>query len=182
MSAITNERVTLHKGRVFTLVREQVTLENGVTIDLDIVRHPGAAAMVPLMEDGTLLMIRQYRHALGGFIWEIPAGTLDPGETPLTCAKRELVEEIGYSADTWHKLGEITPVPGYSDERIHIYCAMDLSPAIQQLDRDEILNVHEVAFEEAVKMVERGEIRDSKTISGLFLARLWFSREERVVT
>ena len=147
MSAITNERVTLHKGRVFTLVREKVTLENGVTVDLDIVRHPGAAAMVPLMENGTLLMIRQYRHALGGFIWEIPAGTLNPGETPLTCAKRELVEEIGYSADTWHKLGEITPVPGYSDERIHIYCAMDLSPAIQQLDRDEILNVHEVGFD-----------------------------------
>lgn len=176
MSATTVEHVTLHKGRVFTLVREKVALENGVTVDLDIVRHPGAAAMIPLMENGSLLMIRQYRHALGGFIWEIPAGTLDPGETPLACAKRELVEEIGYSADTWHKLGEITPVPGYSDERIHIYCAMDLSPAIQQLDRDEILNVHEVGFEEALRMVERGEIGDSKTISGLFLARLWLRR------
>jgi ADP-ribose pyrophosphatase len=168
MGAETLERVILHKGRVFSLVREKVALENGVTMDLDIVRHPGAAAMVPL--------IRQYRHAAGGFIWEIPAGTLDPDETPVECAKRELVEEIGYSADTWHKLGEITPVPGYSDERIHIFCAMDLSPAIQHLDRDEILNVHEVRFEDAVKMVERGEIGDAKTISGLFMASLWLNQ------
>jgi len=181
MRAKTLESVTLHKGRVFRLVREKVALENGIAVDLDIVRHPGAAAMVPLTENRTLLMIRQYRHAVGGFIWEIPAGTLDPEETPLACAKRELVEEIGYSADTWHKLGEITPVPGYSDERIHIYCAMDLSPATQHLDRDEILNVHEVGFEDAVKMAERGEIRDAKTLSGLFLAGLWVSREENVM-
>jgi 8-oxo-dGTP pyrophosphatase MutT (NUDIX family) len=178
MSTKTLECVTLHKGRVFTLVREKVALENGVTIDLDIVRHPGAAAMVPLTKRNTLMMIRQYRHAVGGFIWEIPAGTLDPNETPLDCAKRELVEEIGYSADRWHKLGEITPVPGYSDERIHIFCAMDLSPAIQHLDRDEILDVHEVSFEDAVRMAERGEIGDAKTISGLFMARLWLDHEE----
>jgi ADP-ribose pyrophosphatase len=178
MSTKTLERVTLHKGRVFTLVREKVALENGVTIDLDIVRHPGAAAMVPLTKNNTLMMIRQYRHAVGGYIWEIPAGTLNPNETPLDCAKRELVEEIGYSADRWHKLGEITPVPGYSDERIHIFCAMDLTPAIQHLDRDEILDVHEVSFEEAVRMAELGEIGDAKTISGLFMARLWLNHEE----
>jgi ADP-ribose pyrophosphatase len=176
MSAETLECVTLHKGRVFTLVREKVALQNGVTINLDIVRHPGAAAMVPLTEQNGLLMIRQYRHATGGFIWEIPAGTLDPEEAPLDCARRELIEEIGYSADTWHKLGEITPVPGYSDERIHIFCAMDLSPARQRLDRDEILEVHEVPFDEAVRMVERGEIGDAKTLSGLFMARLWLKQ------
>ncbi len=177
MSTKTLERVTLHKGRVFSLVKEKIRLENGVTVDLDIIRHPGAAAMVPLTKDNTLLMIRQYRHATGGFIWEIPAGTLDPDETPLECAKRELVEEIGYSANAWHKLGEITPVPGYSDERIHIYCATDLSPARQNLDRDEILHVHEVRFDEAVKMVQRGEIEDAKTLSGLFMASLWLSRD-----
>jgi len=167
------ERVTLHKGRVFTLVKEHIQLENGVTVDLDIVRHPGAAAMVPFMDDDTLLMIRQYRHAVGGFIWEIPAGTLDPAESPLVCAKRELIEEIGHSADTWHKLGEITPVPGYSDERIHVFYAAGLSPARQNLDRDEILSVHRVPFEEAFHMIQRGEIQDAKTISGLFMARLW---------
>jgi len=173
MSGRTLECTTLHCGRVFSLVREKVALENGVTMDLDIVRHPGAAAMVPLTGTHTLLMIRQYRHAVGGFIWEIPAGTLNPRETPLECAKRELVEEIGYSAHTWHKLGEITPVPGYSDERIHLFCAMDLSPAAQDLDRDEILDVHEIAFDDAVKMIAKGEIQDAKTLSGLFLMKLW---------
>jgi len=167
---------TLHKGRVFSLVRERVALENGIAVDLDIIRHPGAAAMVPLTENRTLMMIRQYRHAVGGFVWEIPAGTLNPEETPLECAKRELVEEIGYSACTWHKLGEITPVPGYSDERIHVFCATGLSPAVQHLDKDEILHVHEIGFEEALKMVERGEICDAKTISGLFLTKVRLDR------
>jgi len=173
MSGKTLECATLHRGRVFSLVREKVALENGVTIDLDIVRHPGAAAMVPLTGNHTLLMIRQYRHAVGGFIWEIPAGTLNPRETPLECAQRELVEEIGYSARTWHKLGEITPVPGYSDERIHVFCAMDLSPAAQDLDKDEILDVHEIAFDDALKMIAKGEIQDAKTLSGLFLMKMW---------
>lgn len=175
MSAKTLECATLHKGRVFTLSRETVALENGVTVELDIVRHPGASAMVPLTENNTLMMIRQYRHAVGGFIWEIPAGTLDPNETPLECARRELIEEIGYSAGAWHKLGEITPVPGYSDERIHLFCARELTPARQHLDRDEILHVHEVPFDEAIQMVERGEIGDAKTLSGLFMTRLWLS-------
>ena len=170
------DRATLHEGRVFTLVKENVRLENGVTVDLDIIRHPGAAAMVPFKDDRTLLLIRQYRHATDGFIWEIPAGTLDPDETPLECAKRELVEEIGYSAAKWHKLGEITPVPGYSDERIHIFCAGNLSPAGQHLDRDEIISVHQVPFDEAVKMAARGEIVDAKTISGLFMADLWLKQ------
>jgi ADP-ribose pyrophosphatase len=177
MSTKTLERVILHQGRVFRLVQETVALENGITVDLDIVRHPGAAAMVPLTQNKTLLLIRQYRHAMGGFIWEIPAGTLDPNETPLDCAKRELVEEIGYSGDIWHKLGEITPVPGYSDERIHIFCVTDLTPARQHLDRDEILHVHEVGFEDAVEMVQRGEIGDAKTIAALFMTRLWLDQD-----
>jgi ADP-ribose pyrophosphatase len=176
MGATTLKRTILHKGRVFALYTEKVALENGVITDLDIVRHPGAAAMVPMTATNTLMMIRQYRHAANGYIWEIPAGTLDPGETPLACAKRELVEEIGYAARTWHKLGEITPVPGYSDERIHIFCAMDLTPAIQHLDSDEILDVHEIPFETAIQMVEQGEIEDAKTLSGLFMASLWIQQ------
>ncbi len=175
--ATTLDRTTLHQGRVFSLVRESVALPNGMTVDLDLIRHPGASAMVPLTRHRTLLMIRQYRHAVGGYIYEIPAGTLGPMETPLECAKRELVEEIGYSASTWHKLGEITPVPGYSDERIHIFCAMDLSRATQHLDRDEVLDVHEIGFEEAVRMAQEGEIADAKTLSGLFLTAMWLGEE-----
>ena len=180
MSATINRSVTLHEGRVFKLVRENVTLENGVTIDLDIIHHPGASAIVPLTENNTLLMIKQYRHATGGFIWEIPAGTLDPKETPLQCAKRELIEETGFSAKAWQKLGGITPLPGYSDERIHIFLATDLTPASQDLDMDEILHVHRVSFDNAVRMVHRGEIEDGKTIAGLFMASLWLNDRNSV--
>lgn len=170
----------MHEGKVFRLVRENVTLENGVTIDLDIIHHPGASAIVPLTENKTLLMIKQYRHAVGDFIWEIPAGTLDPDETPLHCAKRELIEETGFSARAWQKLGEITPLPGYSDERIHIFLATNLTPASQDLDMDEILHVHRVGFDDAVDMVHRGEIEDGKTISGLFMASLCLNERNSV--
>ena len=175
MNTKINRHVTLHEGRVFSLVTENVTLENGVTIDLDIIRHPGASAIVPLTENKTLLMIKQYRHAVGDFIWEIPAGTLDANETPLECAKRELVEETGFSANTWQKLGETTPLPGYSDERIHIFFATDLAPARQDLDLDEILHVHEIRLDDALAMIHSGEIQDGKTISGLFMASLWLN-------
>lgn len=180
MSSTINRSVTLHEGRIFKLVRENVTLENGVTIDLDIIHHPGASAIIPLTENNTLLMIKQYRHATRGFIWEIPAGTLDPDETPLQCAKRELIEETGFSAKAWQKLGETTPLPGYSDERIHIFLATDLTPASQDLDMDEIIHVHRVSFDDAVEMVHRGEIEDGKTISGLFMASLWLNDRNSV--
>jgi len=165
------KKTLLHQGRVFKLIREKIALPNGTTIDLDIIRHPGAAAMVPLKDDGSLVMVRQYRHAVGDYIWEIPAGTLDPGESPLECAKRELIEEIGYSARRWEELGAIIPVPGYSDEKIHIFLAADLHIARQNLDPDEILDVREIPFHKAFDMIDKGEIRDSKTISSLFLAK-----------
>lgn len=167
-----NKQTTLHEGRIFKLMRENVTLENGVVTELDVIRHPGAAAIVPFSRQNTLLLIKQYRHAAGGFIWEIPAGTLDPGESTLTCAKRELIEETGFSAENWVELGEITPLPAYSDERIHIFYATSLTPAKQHLDHDEILDVHEVLFEDALSMIQNNEIQDAKTISGLFMANL----------
>jgi ADP-ribose pyrophosphatase len=173
MNAKINKRDTLHEGRVFRLLRENITLNNGVTIDLDVIHHPGASAMVPLADKDTLILIKQYRHAIGDFIWEIPAGTLDPDETPLECARRELVEEIGFSANVWQKLGEITPVPGYSNERIHMFLATDLVHAAQDLDRDEVLNVHEVPLNKAVEMIHEGTIQDGKTICGLFMATHW---------
>jgi ADP-ribose pyrophosphatase len=171
-----NRRVTLHQGRVFRLDKENITLDNGVTVDIELIRHPGAAAIVPLSARGTVMLIKQYRHAVGGRIWEIPAGTLDPGEVPLQCAQRELMEETGYRADTFHPLGEITPVPGYSDERIHLYLASGLTAVPQNLDQDEILAVHETPFDAAMEMLYRGEIQDSKTICGLSLAAHWLSQ------
>ena len=170
MTAKVNSRTTVHRGRVFNLIRENVTLANGVTTDLEFVEHPGATAIVPFLNDSRVLLLKQYRHALKDYIWEIPAGTLDPGESVMRCAQRELIEETGYSADQWQKLGEITPVPGYSDERIHIYLAAALKPARQQLDKDEIINVHEIEFKETLEMIKRGEIQDAKSITGLYLA------------
>ncbi len=176
MPVIVNTITKRHQGRVVKLFTENVTLENGVTINVDVIRHPGAAAIVPLTKAGQVILIWQYRHAVGGYLWEIPAGTLDPGETAETCAKRELVEETGYSADTWHRLGEIVPVPGYADERIHLFLATGLACATQHLDADEILHAHQVALTDAMSMIANGEIIDSKTINGLFLAHQWLSR------
>ena len=170
MTAKINDRQIIHKGRVFQLVRENITLGNGVTADMDYVKHPGATAIVPMMDNTRILLLSQYRHSLGAHIWEIPAGTLDPHEDIQACAERELIEETGYSANRWQKLGEITPLPGYSDERIHIFLAGDLQPAEQNLDSDEIIDVHEVRLEDAVEMIKTGRIQDAKTIAGLFLA------------
>ena len=170
MPAEINNSVILYEGRIFKLLKENITLKNGVTVDIDIIHHPGASAMVPLSRKNTVILIRQYRHAIGDFIWEIPAGTLDPLETPLDCAKRELIEEIGFSANAWEKLGEITPVPGYSNERIHIFLATDLVPASQNLDKDEMLDIHEVELDDAMQMIHTGKIQDGKTIAGLFMS------------
>ena len=171
MKARVNSQKQIHKGRVFEMVTENLTLPNGVNVDLDLIRHPGASAMVPMPDEKTVMLIKQYRHAVGDYIWEIPAGTLDPGETPEICAERELIEEIGFSARSWQKLGEITPVPGYSDERIHIFLARDLIQTEQHLDHDELLHVHSMPFDKAIGMIFTGEIQDSKTINGLLMAR-----------
>ena len=173
MSAKINKRVSIYKGKVFQLVSENITLDNGVTTDMEFVLHPGAAAIVPMLNETQLLLIHQYRHPLRKFIWEIPAGTLDPNESAIACAQRELIEETGYSAKKWQKLGEITPVPGYSNERICIFLATEMEPAGQNLDEDEMLNVQEVKFDEALSMIQKGKIQDGKTISGLFLANTW---------
>ncbi len=173
MTAVINRRVTLHQGRVFNLVKENYTLDNGVTSEMDFIQHPGAAAMVPMLNSTDVILIKQYRHALREFIWEIPAGTLDPSESPLNCAQRELIEEIGYSAADWQPLGTITPLPGCSDERIHIFLASDLRQAEQDLDDDELLKVHPIKLEKAMQMILTGDISDGKTISGLYLAYNW---------
>ncbi len=168
--AVVNHITPVKKGRVFEIVVENVTLPNGVELEMDIIRHPGAAAIVPLMDDGTVLLLKQYRHAVGGYIWEIPAGTLEPGEDGMTCAKREIIEETGFAAQKMEKLGVITPVPAYSDERIHIFLATGLTRDAQNLDDDELLTVHPVKFTEALAMVANGEIMDAKTIASLHMA------------
>ena len=173
MSAKINNRTSIHQGKVFKLIRENVTLENGTTTDVEFIEHPGATAVIPFLDDNRIVLLKQYRHALKKYIWEIPAGTLDPKEEIISCAKRELIEETGYSAAQWHRLGEITPVPGYSNERIHIFLATELQPANQNLDEDEVIQVQAVDFLKAIEMIGDGEIQDAKSIAGLFLASQW---------
>ena len=158
---------TIYKGRILTLNLETARLPNGTSVELEIIRHPGAAAVVPIKDDGTVVLIRQYRHAVGGFIYEIPAGKLHPNEEPLICAARELEEEIGYRAASLELLTSIFTAPGFADEVIHIYKGTGLVPGNQQLDQDEVLKIVELPLHEALMMVQDGTIRDAKTIVGL---------------
>ena len=159
----------LYTGKVVTLNIETVALPNGLTIELEVVRHPGAAAVVPITEDGSVVLIRQFRHAAGGFIYEIPAGKLHSGEDPRSCATRELEEEIGYKPGQLMLLSSIFTAPGFTDEVIHVFKATGLTKGRQHLDRDEVLEVVEVSLEEAIGMIRAGTIRDAKTIVGLQL-------------
>jgi ADP-ribose pyrophosphatase len=159
-------------GKVLILNRETVMLPNGQSAELEIIRHPGASAVVPVTENGMIVLIRQYRHAAGGFIYEIPAGKLHPQEDPEICAARELEEEIGYRAGQLTLLTSIWTAPGFTDEIIHIYRGSDLQPGRQQLDPDEVVEVVEWPLEKAIAGIRDGTIRDAKTIIGLHLVFL----------
>ena len=157
----------IHSGKVLKLDLDTVALPNGRTTELEILRHPGASAVVPLKDDGKVVLIRQLRHAAGGFIYEIPAGKLDHQEDPKLCAARELEEEVGYCAGKLTLLTSIWTAPGFTDEVIHIYQATDLKPGTQNLDQDEVLEIVEWPLEEAMARIQDGTIRDAKTIIGL---------------
>ena len=157
----------IYSGKILILNIESVALPNGATADFEIIRHPGAAAIVPIREDGRVVLIRQYRHAAGGYIYEIPAGKLHPGEDPLACAARELEEEIGYRAKSLELVTSIYTAPGFTDEVIHIYQGTDLVAGRQQLERDEVLEVVEWPLEMAIARIRDQTIRDAKTIVGL---------------
>lgn len=160
-----------YQGRVFSLYRETIGLPSGRNTTLDVIKHPGAAAIVPFYDDHTILLLYQYRHAIRQYLWEIPAGTLESGEAHEICAWRELAEETGFQAHQYRHLGVFTPVPGYSNECIQLYTAHNLYPARQDLDTDEVLEVHQLPFETALEMIQRGEIHDGKTICGLLMAK-----------
>jgi ADP-ribose pyrophosphatase len=162
------KRRTLHDGPVGSFGLEEAQLPSGKRVTLEILRHPGAAAVVPFMDDERILLLHQYRHAPGGTIWEVPAGKLDPGEDPEACAARELEEETGYRAGRIERTGVILTSPGFTDERIHLFCAYDLQPGTLQHEHAEHIEIHEVRFSEALDMIERGEIIDAKSIVALY--------------
>ncbi len=158
----------IHHGRIVHLTVEDVTLPNGHEMSLEIVRHPGAAAVAALDAGGRVTLLRQYRHAVGGYLWEVPAGKLDPGESPDTCAARELEEEAGLSAGRLERLGSIVTCPGFCDEVIHLFLATDLRAVPSRLGADEVIDtVTTVPLSEALEMIRNETIRDAKTIAAL---------------
>jgi len=163
---IHNTRVA-YKGRIFSFMTEDVTLPNDCRAEMAYVRHPGSTAIVPLLDDNTVIMERQYRHPVRDYLFEIPAGTMDPGETALACARRELEEETGYVANEFIELGKVHILPAYSDELIHLYLARGLSLTKQNLDPDEIIKVVEYPLDQALQMIETGKISDALTILAL---------------
>src|ERR1700719_2361401 len=165
-----NRRQVLKLG-VVDLGLEHASLPNGIEIDLAVIRHPGAAAIVALDESGNIAMLHQYRHAIGGYLWEVPAGCRNAGETPLQCAHRELAEEAGLSAQRWDHLGAIVTIPSFCDERIDLYLARELGDAPGELDHDEVITATQVDLEEALAMITRGEIVDAKSIVALLRMR-----------
>lgn len=161
---------SIYDGVLLHVKRDTVTLPNGKEAVREWVKHPGAAAVLPVFADGTVLLVRQYRYPVGRVTLEIPAGKLDSStEDPLSCAMRELSEETGYTAAHYEKLTTIGTTVGFSDEYIHIYAARDLRAGEQHTDDDEFIHVVKMPLEEAVQRVKSGEIFDAKSVTAILL-------------
>jgi len=170
---VSSKRV--YSGRVISVDVDRVRFPDGTVGELEMVRHSGASAVVPLLDGGSdpqVLLIRQYRYAADGYVYEIPAGRLDPGEAPESCASRELREETGYTAASLRLLTTIYTTPGFTDERIHLFVADGLKPGSSARESDEFLELHPVPLSEAVAMVQSGKIVDGKTSVALLLTYL----------
>jgi ADP-ribose pyrophosphatase len=163
-------RRVIHEGRIGTWVSEEVDLPNGHRVTLELLHLPGAVAVVPFVDDGRVILLHQYRHPAGGYIWEVPAGKLEPGEAPEACAARELEEETGWRPGRLERTGEILTTPGFTDERIHLFVARELERGTSAHEPGEVIETRELPFAEALAMVDRGELIDAKSIAALFHA------------
>ena len=168
-TVISSERV--FDGRVFSVRRDRVRYGDGAEHRLDIVEHRGSLAILATPAPAELILVRQYRHPAGRFLWELPAGTVEPGEDPAAGAARELREETGYSAGRLTSIGTTFMTPGFCEERMHFFHAEDLVPGAQSLDEDERIEVGSFPLERAWRMLAAGEIADVKTLLGL----LWMA-------
>ena len=155
------------EGSRFAVITTCVTAGDGRQRRRDVVLHPGAVVILPLLDEQTLVLIRNERVAVGQTLWEIPAGTLEAGESPLTCAHRELIEETGYQARTMKPLLEMFPSPGILSEHMHVYLAQELELVGQSLDEGETITVHPTPLPKALEMMRQGEIRDGKTLTAI---------------
>lgn len=169
---ILRDRRRIYSGRSFSFEVEDLDLPNGVRTEMAGIRHPGSTGIVPIFEDGRVAMIRQYRPFLRRKFLEIPAGTMEPGESPEECARRELLEETGWTARRWDSLGAVHLVPAYSDEVIHLFLARKLTRSVRQPDSDEIIEDAVRSFGELMALIDSGALTDALTV--LALQRAWF--------
>ena len=160
----------VYRGKIVDLSVDRVRLPNGNVCDLEMIRHPGAAAVVPVDTEGNVLLVRQYRYAVSGWLYEVPAGKLEVGEDPTVCAAREIEEETGVRAGRLTPMDWIWTTPGFTDERIWLYLATELASSKQSLQPDEVLSVERMPLDEAVGLARRGEIRDAKSVCALLRA------------
>lgn len=172
MDEKTIKTTRIFSGKILNLRVDEVRLQNGRTSTREIVEHPGAVAILPVLKDGSVLLVKQYRKPIEEYLLEVPAGKLEVGEELLECAKRELEEETGYSAKDWKYLGYIYTTPGFSNEKIHLYLAENLEKTTQNTDEDEFIEVVKLPEKKVIEMISKGEITDSKTICIFFRKKL----------
>jgi ADP-ribose pyrophosphatase len=179
MALVSSER--RYAGRVIDLDVDTVRFPDGSTGQLEMIRHPGASAVLPFLDDPgaadpRVVMIRQFRHAADGVIWEIPAGRLDAGEAPEACARRELLEETGYRAGRLEPLTTIFTTPGFTDERIHLFSATELAPGDHAREPDEFVEVREVRWSALLDLVREGAVTDAKTLAAILFVQAFARR------
>lgn len=162
---------TIYDGKVIRVTQDKVRLPNGAEAELEIVHHPGGAAVVALNELNQICLLRQYRYAANGWLWELPAGKLDAGETPLFTAQRELEEEAGVRAQDWQTLGKIISSPGVFNEIIYLFLARRLTAIPARTEEHEVIEVHWLPWTQVWHMAQVGEIQDAKTLAGLLRAQ-----------
>ena len=162
-------REIVHIGRKIRVAVDTSTTSDGKTIRRDVVLHPGAVVILPILDSEHIVLLRNHRFAIGETLWEVPAGTLEPGEPLQVCAERELAEETGYVAAKWRSLGYLYASPGVMDEKLHLFVAQELTEGTAQPEPDEQLQPVIMRFDEAIRMCLAGEIKDAKTITSLLL-------------
>ena len=166
-----------YRGKILDLSLSRFKMADGKEVDIEVIHHNGGAGALPVFEDGTVALVRQWRYPLARYCLEIPAGRIEPGHTPEETAAREIEEELGYRARELLKLAEFNVAPGYCEERLFVYLASGLEPSAQNLDEDEEIEVVPMSFEDALARVHSGEIDDAKSIIAILLAAP-FAREQ----
>lgn len=157
----------LHRGRVFSVRRDRLIEPGGLRATREVVVHPGSVVVLPVLADDRILLVRQYRHAAGRFLWELVAGGIEPGESPHRAAARELLEETGYRARRFRVFLDIFPTPGFLTERMFILLAKDLTPGVARPEDDEKITCRAFSRAALLKMIRRGRLRDAKSIAGI---------------